>query len=91
MAHIVRGEAHCNNPGCARSWPRDPVLEVICPDCRAGVGTGCKRPSGHSGPFVEFHAARDILADRQGHYGSCPFGRCGLGSQVMQTSLPLFD
>lgn len=35
MAHIVKGEAVCQKLGCAMSWPRDPVLEVACPDCRA--------------------------------------------------------
>ncbi len=91
MAHIVKGEAFCQKPGCHRSWPRDPVLEVACPDCRARVGVGCRRPSGHSGPFVELHVARDILADREGRYGACPLGLCGLDRSSPQLGLPLFD
>lgn len=91
MAHIVKGEAFCRKPGCNRSWPRDPVLEVACPDCRAPIGVGCRRPSGHSGPFVELHAARDILADGEGRYGACPLGLCGLDRASPQLGLPLFD
>lgn len=91
MAHIVKGAAHCAKPGCDRSWARDPVLEVACPDCRAPVGARCRRPSGHAGPLIDLHAGRDILADRDGHYGRCPFGICGLDRMPMQASLPLFD
>lgn len=91
MAHIVKGAAHCAKPGCDRSWARDPVLEVACPDCGAPVGARCRRPSGHAGPLIDLHASRDILADRNGHYGRCPFGICGLDQMPMQASLPLFD
>lgn len=91
MAHIVKGAAYCANPDCERSWPRDPVLEVACPDCRVPVGTRCRRPSGHSGPLIDLHASRDILADREGHYGPCPLGICGLDRVPAQASLPLFD
>jgi len=91
MAHIVKGEAFCTRPGCTRSWPRDPVLEIACPDCNAPVGVGCRRPGGHSGPFVEMHAARDILANRAGKYGTCPLELCGLDRAPAQTALPLFD
>ncbi len=66
----------CQRPGCDRTWPRDPVVEVVCPSCRAGVGQWCKRPSGHRA--MTPHADRDILADRMGKYGVCPSGRCGL-------------
>ncbi len=41
---------------------RDPVMAVACPTCGAKAGRWCKRPSGHSGPFVAFHAARRRLA-----------------------------
>ncbi len=41
---------------------RDPVMAVACPTCGAKAGRWCKRPSGHSGPFVAFHAARRNLA-----------------------------
>lgn len=53
------------------------MLEVACPDCGAGIGVRCKRPSGHSGPFVDAHASRDLAADAAGAYGPCPLGRCG--------------
>lgn len=86
---IAKGQAHCANPGCGRIWDRDPVLEVTCPDCRAPIGVRCKRPSGHSGPFTELHASRDILADRLGTYGACPLERCGLANQPVQGAMPI--
>ena len=89
MAFIAKGAAHCANPGCGRVWARDPVLEVCCPDCNAAIGVRCKRPSGHSGPFVELHARRDILADQSGAYGPCPLGICGLRRVPAQGRLPL--
>jgi hypothetical protein len=64
--------------GCDLKWARDPVLEVACPDCGAGVGVYCRRPSGHANFGHSFHAARDIAADRAGAYGVCPLGKCGL-------------
>ena len=76
------GPCVCSVPGCDREWPRDPMLEVSCPDCRAPVGVRCKRPSGHSGPFVQAHAARDFAADAAGAYGPCPLGRCGPASST---------
>lgn len=42
---------------------KHPVMAVSCPDCGAAVGAWCKRPSGHSGRFVDFHAARKRAAD----------------------------
>lgn len=91
MAFIVKGPAVCNKPGCGREWDCDPVLLVPCPSCGAPVGTRCRRPSGHSGPFVELHAERDLLADAQGKYGPCPLGLCGVASRSAQGSLSLFD
>ena len=88
MAMFVTGPAHCNRPGCDAAWPRDPVLEVECPVCDAGVGVRCRRPSGHAGRFTDLHAARDILADACGAYGRCPLGLCGLGNKPSQ---PAFD
>lgn len=35
---------------------------VPCPACGVKAGRWCKRPSGHSGPFVDFHAARRRIA-----------------------------
>lgn len=77
--------ACCNRPGCDKSWPRDPVLEVACPDCRQPAGSPCKRPSGHKAPGP--HAARDILADQLGHYGPCPLDLCGLKNKPQQLNL----
>ena len=37
---------------------KHPVMAVKCPACGAEVGKWCRRPSGHSGPMVAFHAAR---------------------------------
>lgn len=36
---------------------------VPCPTCGAKAGRWCKRPSGHSGPMVSFHAARRKAAE----------------------------
>jgi hypothetical protein len=91
MAFIVKGPAVCNKPGCGKCWNVDPILLVPCPDCHAPAGVGCRRPSGHSGPFVELHAARDLLADRAGKYDPCPLGLCGLAARDRQSTLPLFD
>lgn len=91
MALIVKGPARCTRPDCGRSWRRDPVLEVVCPDCRAPIGARCKRPSGHSGPLIALHASRDILADRLGFCGRCPLGLCGVDRLPAQAILPLFD
>lgn len=66
----------CNRDGCDRTWPRDPVLEVDCPSCRAPIGTKCKRPSGHGGNLVHPHGRRDNLAVAEGHYGTCPLNIC---------------
>jgi len=77
---LRRGPCRCARPGCDLEYPRDPVLEVACPDCRAPIGAGCRRPSGHSGGFVEIHAARDLAADTAGAYGTCPLGRCGVAN-----------
>ncbi|MBX0330091.1 hypothetical protein K2Z83_20700 [Oscillochloris sp. ZM17-4] len=56
---------------CGQEWPRDPVLEVVCPTCHAAVGSHCKRPSGHEASDV--HAERDRLAMRTiAGYGQCP-------------------
>lgn len=37
---------------------------VACPTCHVLVGAYCKRPSGHQGPLVAFHASRQRLAGR---------------------------
>jgi len=38
---------------------------VDCPTCGAKAGRWCRRPSGHSGPMVAFHAARRKAAEAQ--------------------------
>lgn len=44
---------------CGQTWPRDPRLEVPCPECRAPIGRRCHRPSGHQ---CEFHIPREQAA-----------------------------
>lgn len=39
-----------------------PVLAVPCPTCRAGIGTWCRRPSGHKA--ADLHGDRRAEADR---------------------------
>lgn len=75
---IDKDQVHCLKPGCVRTWTRDPVLEVPCPTCSAPVGARCKRPSEHRVFGGEPHDERDRLADREGKYGPCPLGLCGL-------------
>jgi len=59
--------ARCN--ACGQAWPRDPALEVACPDCRAPAGSPCRRPSGHG---CTVHAGRDRLAMKMGLLAPCP-------------------
>lgn len=53
---------------CSHTFAQDPPFEVPCPVCHAKAGQYCKRPSGHSGPFVPFHAERDLAALAAGFY-----------------------
>jgi hypothetical protein len=69
---------YCQKPGCDRSWPRDPALEVRMPRLSSKIGSPCKRPSGHSLFAHGVHAARDLAVDAVGKYGICPTARCGL-------------
>lgn len=78
----------CLKDGCDMRWPRDPALEVPCPDCGAGIGRKCKRPSGHAAWQNWVHASRDIAADQAGHYGVCPHGRCGLANGASTAPSP---
>jgi hypothetical protein len=57
---------------CGQSWKRDPALEVVCPTCRAPIGSPCKRPSGHGA--MEVHRSRDQLALDDGLVELCPEG-----------------
>ena len=70
------GPLSCTREGCSKEWPRDPILEVPCPTCKAKVGRRCVRPSGHGGNFVDFRDQRDLAALAAGHYGICPLRRC---------------
>lgn len=54
---------------CGQWWPRDPALEVECPQCRAAPGVKCRRPSGHP---CALHRARDRLAMERGYLERCP-------------------
>ncbi len=83
---------HCMKPGCDCSWPRDPVLEVECPDCGAAIGAKCTNPSGWTKWGTgNFHAARDIAADQAGKYGPCPSGRCGVEESQRTAQGDLFN
>lgn len=53
---------------CGQTWPRDPAMEVACPACFAGIGSPCRRPSGHG---CATHAARDQLAMDRGFLVAC--------------------
>lgn len=80
------------DPRCTKHWDMDPVLAVPCPDCQAGVGVKCKRPSGHAAYGGSFHRSRDLAADAAGAYGPCPFGICGLENKTRNIAQPtLFD
>jgi len=57
---------------CGQEWPRHPCLDVICPLCQAAVGQRCRRPSGHAGPFVDFHVDREQAALDAGILRKCP-------------------
>lgn len=53
---------------CGHEFPQDPPFAVACPTCAVPAGQYCRRPSDHQGPFVAFHATRDLEALRQGYY-----------------------
>lgn len=58
---------------CGHHYDLDPQLAVPCPECGAKVGSFCRRPSEHSGPMVNTHAVRDLLALALGKYDcGCP-------------------
>ena len=59
---------------CGETWPRDPRIEVACPDCRAPIGSPCKRPSEHVA--MQVHIAREQLAVDLGFLSkTCPATR----------------
>lgn len=87
-------EAQCSR--CGQTWPRDPRLEVECPECHAPVGSRCKRPSGHT---CVFHVSREQRAVDLGYLDAeCPADRDNSGPRLPQPApigdelecLPLF-
>lgn len=78
-------QAQCSR--CGQTWPRDPRLEVECPDCHAPVGSRCRRPSGHT---AAIHLAREQRAVDLGYLDAeCPADRdtSGTGESVQPNSL----
>lgn len=72
---------------CRHEFPQDPCFSVSCPRCGASEGVFCKRPSGHQGPFVDFHTERDLKALAAGFYDH-PNGKgepCGKQSADIPT------
>ena len=65
---------------CGHTWRREPCFEAPCPQCGTKVGAYCPRSSGHSGPLVPFHAARDLAAAAARKYrhacGATATGAC---------------
>lgn len=47
---------------CGQEWKKHPATVVPCPDCHAGVGLVCVRPSGHTVPLGEIHVRREQAA-----------------------------
>ena len=62
---------------------------VSCPTCGAKEGRRCKRPSGHSGPFVAFHAARRKAAEEVARQTVVvkPCERCGGVGMIFRMGL----
>lgn len=59
----------CN--GCGRFYPVHPCMLVACPECRAKVGSRCRRPSEHEA--ANFHVGREREAVIAGHMErECP-------------------
>lgn len=56
---------------CGEVWPRDPALEVECPQCHAPIGSPCMRPSGHRVFGGRVHSARDQRAMDEGLLKRC--------------------
>ena len=59
---------------CGQGWEKHPATAVPCPQCRAGVGTPCKRPSGHDLIGGIPHVARERKAVDEGLMELCPEG-----------------
>ncbi len=59
----------CGDCGVELDFDADPALAVVCPECRAPVGSRCRKPSGHRMPHGTVHALRDVSALEAGAYG----------------------
>lgn len=57
---------------CGQEWDKHPFLQLPCPTCDAPAGAWCRRPSEHSGPFVEIHVAREQAVVDAGLVDICP-------------------
>lgn len=62
---------------CGEEWDQHPFLQLPCPTCHARAGAWCVRPSGHSGPFVEIHVAREQAVVDAGLINICPAAKSG--------------
>lgn len=78
----VHDYKHCTR--CNRQYARHPDLEVACPTCGAAIGQQCERPSGHSGPLVDYHAERNRTAVAEGVVLACPEGPTGDATAVRE-------
>jgi len=81
------------NKGCGMTWRRHPALEVPCSECKAKVGSHCRRPSGHE---CTYHKPRILQAYDEGHFKECPWNICRpderpLPSERQGLDLPLFS
>jgi hypothetical protein len=57
---------------CGERWPRDPALEVGCPQCPARPGATCVRPSEHRAFGAAVHRYRELAAIALGRLRPCP-------------------
>ena len=76
----VKSGTQCSR--CGEVWSRDPALEVSCPQCHAGIGIWCKRPSEHRA--AQLHSVRDKAALDAGIMGVCQ-GASNLEEQTLQS------
>lgn len=72
---------------CGQAWPRDPVLEVACPDCGAKVGQRCRRPSGHNVWGAAHADRRRRAAEEIPGYAVCAAGHQAPAPEQLQMDL----
>lgn len=65
-AEVHEGGVTCNI--CGEWWPKHPARLVVCPDCKASVGSPCRRASGHE---CNIHVPREALAVEMGLMSKC--------------------